>query len=92
VVESTQGTERFGVHARAMTEELRRQLARDPCPLLGLAFGAGYVLGGGLFSAFSRPLARAAVGRLVWPLARDRMARAAGTLRKALFTQPAAEA
>jgi hypothetical protein len=53
----------------AVIERVREQ----PYPVLALAAMAGYVAGGGLFSSFTRPLARAALGALLVPGVRDRL-------------------
>jgi hypothetical protein len=49
-----------------------------PWSMLLLSAAAGYVLGGGFFSRFTRPLARAALGALLVPGFRERFA---GTTR-----------
>jgi hypothetical protein len=63
--------------ARAQLAELRENIVRSvreqPYPTLLLAAMAGYVMGGGLFSRMTRPLARAAMGALLVPGFRDRM-------------------
>ncbi len=60
---------------------LARRVQERPWPVLGLAAMAGYVAGGGLFSSFTRPLARAALGVLLVPGVRQRLRGAAGELR-----------
>jgi hypothetical protein len=66
-----------GRDARAQLSDLRENIVRSarerPYPTLLLAAMAGYVMGGGLFSHMTRPLARAAMGALLVPGFRDRM-------------------
>jgi hypothetical protein len=50
-----------------------RRVQEEPYPTLLLAAMAGYVMGGGLFSRFTRPLARAAMGALLVPGFRERI-------------------
>jgi hypothetical protein len=66
-------------------ESLGRRVQERPWPVLGLAAMAGYVVGGGLFSSWTRPLARAAMGALLVPGVRQRLRGLAGELRG---TQP----
>ncbi len=60
---------------RSVREALVRRLREQPYPVLALAATAGYVAGGGLFSRFTRPLARAAAGTLLVPGVRERLRR-----------------
>ena len=62
--------------ARLDLGRLVRVVREQPYPSLLLALFAGYVLGGGLFSRLTRPLARAAMGALLVPGFRDRIAAA----------------
>ncbi len=71
---------------------LRSRMAVEPYPVLAVGFVAGYVLGGGLFSRVSRPLARAAMGWLLAPRARAGAVETVRSLRSALFTQAPATA
>jgi hypothetical protein len=50
-----------------------RRVQERPYATLFLAAMAGYVLGGGLFSRLTRPLARAAMGALLVPGFRERI-------------------
>jgi hypothetical protein len=50
-----------------------RSVQERPWPTLLLAAAGGYVLGGGLFSGLTRPLARAAMGALLVPGFRQRV-------------------
>jgi hypothetical protein len=52
--------------------EIVRSVQERPWPTLLLAAAAGYVLGGGLFSRFTRLPARAAMGALLVPSFRER--------------------
>ncbi|MFL5270694.1 MAG: hypothetical protein ACJ79E_01315 [Anaeromyxobacteraceae bacterium] len=63
---------------------LVRSVQERPWPTLLVAAAGGYVLGGGLFSAFTRPLARAAMGALLVPGFRERVV---GTAREAAEAQ-----
>ncbi len=63
-------------------EALSRRVQERPYPVLALAAMAGYVAGGGLFSAFTRPLARAALGALLVPGVRERLRDMTGELRR----------
>jgi hypothetical protein len=47
---------------RTIEERVEREVRERPYPALGAAALAGYVLGGGLFSSLTRPLARAVMG------------------------------
>ncbi len=68
------GTEREARERLAgFGENLSRSVQERPYPVLALAMMAGYVVGGGLFSSMTRPLARAALGALLVPGVRDRM-------------------
>lgn len=62
-------------------EVLSSRLRERPYSALGLALMAGYLAGGGLFSPFTRPLARAALGALLVPGVRDRLRGWTGDLR-----------
>jgi hypothetical protein len=55
----------------SLREVLARRVREQPYPMLTLAAMAGYVAGGGLFSRFTRPLARAAMGALLVPGVRE---------------------
>ena len=50
-----------------------RSVQERPWPTLLVAAAVGYVLGGGLFSGLTRPLARAAMGALLVPGFRQRV-------------------
>jgi hypothetical protein len=50
-----------------------RTLQERPYVAIGLAMGLGYLAGGGLFSHWTRPLARVAMGLLLVPRIRDRL-------------------
>ena len=50
-----------------LLEELGRSVQERPYPMLVLGLMAGYVVGGGLFSPLTRPLARAVMGALLVP-------------------------
>ncbi len=52
---------------------IERSVRERPDPTLALAAMAGYVAGGGLFSAWTRPMARAAMGALLVPGFRARV-------------------
>ncbi len=52
---------------------LAERVRERPYPVLALAAMAGYVAGGGLFSRWTRPLARAAMGALLVPSVRERL-------------------
>ncbi len=86
------GARQLGETARGAWADVTARLADDPYPVLGAALGVGYVLGGGLFSPLTRPLWRAAMGLLLLPKAREPIARAADSVRSALFAQPQAQA
>lgn len=58
-----------------------RRVQERPYPMLALGLLAGYVAGGGLFSSFTRPLARAALGALLVPRFRERVREVAADLR-----------
>jgi hypothetical protein len=51
-----------------------RSVQERPWPTLLVATLLGYVLGGGFFSSMTRPLARAAMGALLVPGFRERVA------------------
>ena len=57
----------------SLGEALARRVREEPYAVLALAVMAGYVAGGGLFSRFTRPLARAAMGALLVPGVRERL-------------------
>lgn len=63
---------------RAAAETIAREMEQRPYPVLAMAALAGYVAGGGLFSAWSRPLARAALGAFLVPGVRERLREAVG--------------
>ncbi len=67
---------------RSIWHLLGRRVREQPYPILSLAMTAGYVAGGGLFSSFTRLLARASVGALLVPGFRERLRRIAGELRE----------
>ncbi len=67
-------------------ETLAARVRQRPWPSLGLALMAGYVAGGGLFSSFTRPLARAALGALLVPGVRERLRAALGEVRASQAT------
>jgi hypothetical protein len=58
---------------RSIRDELERRLRSEPYPVLALALALGYAAGGGLFSRWTRPLARAAMGALLVPGFRERL-------------------
>jgi hypothetical protein len=62
-----------GERLASLGEGLVRRVQERPYAVLALAAMAGYVAGGGLFSPFTRPLARAALGALLVPGVRDRL-------------------
>ncbi len=66
VTEARAQVARFG-------ETLTTRVRERPWPSLAIACMAGYVAGGGLFSSFTRPLARAALGALLVPGVRERV-------------------
>jgi hypothetical protein len=57
----------------ALLRDVERRTQERPYPALALALVVGYVAGGGFFSPFTRPLARAAMGTLLVPGIRDRV-------------------
>jgi hypothetical protein len=61
-----------------------RSVQERPWPTLLLATMAGYVLGGGLVSPLTRPIARAAMGALLVPDFRQRILGEAGNLGQAM--------
>ncbi len=61
---------------------LARRVREQPYPMLSLAMTAGYVAGGGLFSSFTRLLARASFGAVLVPGFRERLRRIASDLRE----------
>jgi hypothetical protein len=67
---------------RSIRRLLARRVRKQPYPMLSLAMTAGYVAGGGLFSSFTRLLARASFGALLVPGFRERLRRIAGELRE----------
>ncbi len=58
---------------RDVLDTFGRRVQEQPYPMLALGIMAGYVLGGGLFSPLTRPLARAAMGALLVPGFRDHL-------------------
>ncbi len=52
---------------------VERTVREQPYPSLALAAMVGYGAGGGLFSRWTRPLARAALGALLVPGFRERL-------------------
>ena len=69
---------------------LARRLREQPYPVLALAVTAGYVAGGGLFTPFTRLLARAAVGALLVPGFRERLRGIPAELREGVDVTDAA--
>ncbi len=65
------------VEARRLLGSLRdlveRRVREQPYPSLAVAVMVGYGAGGGLFSRWTRPLARAARGALLVPGIRERL-------------------
>jgi hypothetical protein len=62
-----------GRQASSWVEALAERVGARPYPWLALSLAVGYVAGGGLFSSFTRPLARAALGVLLVPGIRERL-------------------
>ena len=58
---------------RSIRDLVERRTREQPYPLLALAMMAGYGAGGGLFTRWTRPLARAAMGALLVPGFRERL-------------------
>lgn len=56
-----------------LLDALTQRARERPYAVLGLGLATGYVAGGGLFSTWTRPLARAALGALLVPGFRDRV-------------------
>jgi hypothetical protein len=73
-------TRRPSVRLGALLREVERRAREHPYPVLALAMMVGYLAGGGFFSRFTRPLARAAMGALLVPAVRDRMRGLVGEL------------
>jgi len=71
----------------ALQADLDRRMREKPYPVLALGALAGYLAGGGLFSSWTRPLARAAMGALVVPGFREKLF---GTAREFVHTQATA--
>ncbi len=67
---------------RSIWRLLARRVGEQPYLVLSLAMTAGYVTSGGLFSSFTRLLARAWFGALLVPGFRERLRRIAGELRE----------
>ncbi len=57
----------------ALLDGASRSLSERPYATLGLAALGGYMLGGGLFSSFTRPIVRAALAMLVIPAVREHL-------------------
>lgn len=68
------------VDVRALLDRLARRVRERPYPMLALGVAAGYVAGGGTFSRWTRPLARAALAALLVPGFRERLRGAAAEL------------
>lgn len=66
--------ERMALDAKARVEA---QVARRPYATLAAALGAGYVLGGGLFTPLTARVVRAGARLLVLPLLQQELAAAA---------------
>ncbi len=65
----------------SLRDTIGRSVQERPYPALALAVMAGYLAGGGLFSPWTRPLARAALGALLVPTVRERLRGLAGEFR-----------
>ena len=65
---------------------IARRVQQRPYPMLALGLLAGYVVGGGLFSPLTRPLARAVMGALLVPSFRERFRDLAADLTPAEAT------
>jgi hypothetical protein len=63
---------------RSIRDMLGRRLRAQPYPVLAVAMVVGYAAGGGLFSRFTRPLARVAMGALLVPGFRERLGGGSG--------------
>ncbi len=63
-----------------LTAALERSVRERPYPALALAAMAGYLAGGRLFSAWTRPMARMAMGALLVPGFRARVRGIAGDI------------
>lgn len=63
---------------RSIRDFVERSVRERPYTTLALAVVVGYGAGGGLFSRWTRPLARAAMGALLVPRFRERLRTAAG--------------
>ncbi len=70
-------------------DALTARMRERPYPVLALAAMAGYVVGGGLFSSFTRPLARSGLALLLVPGVRERLRGMSDELRS---MQPAGAA
>ncbi|HET7752291.1 MAG TPA: hypothetical protein VFK85_00150 [Anaeromyxobacteraceae bacterium] len=58
---------------REVSQVLTSRVRDRPWAAVGVAIGAGYLLGGGLFSRPTRWLARASLGLLALPSVRERV-------------------
>lgn len=85
-MERTEQRELPGV--REVGEALTSRVRARPWAAVGIAVGAGYLLGGGLFSRPTRWIARASLGLLALPSVRERVFGMAQQLRG----RPATEA
>ncbi len=54
-------------------QEVERRVRESPYSTLAMGVGVGYVAGGGLFSSWTRPLVRAALGALLVPSFREKV-------------------
>jgi hypothetical protein len=75
-----------GEQLTSMGGALVQRTREQPYPVLALAMMAGYVAGGGFFSSFTRPIARAAMGVLLVPGVRDRLRGLSGESRETQAT------
>ncbi len=70
----------------SIPDALARRVRERPYPVLALAMMLGYGAGGGLFSRWTRPLARAAMGALLVPGFRERLRAATGVVGRVEVT------
>ena len=68
-----EGEQRELPGVREVGQALTSRVRARPWAAVGVAVGAGYLLGGGLFSRPTRWIARASVGLLALPSVRERV-------------------